>query len=89
MIFLCRIATTREKNPISERKKMQRLSGARLFCILANAEDFAVRQLAEEKRRFFFCLLPWGSPWDFLWTSKEKEETFPCEKNHIPGILFI
>ncbi|MDZ7795662.1 MAG: hypothetical protein U5N56_00835 [Candidatus Marinimicrobia bacterium] len=59
MIFLCRIATTREENPI-ERQKMQRLSGARPFCILANAEDFVVRQLAEEKRRSFLCLLFFG-----------------------------
>ncbi|MDZ7797022.1 MAG: hypothetical protein U5N56_08245 [Candidatus Marinimicrobia bacterium] len=57
MIFTCRIATTREENPIRERQKMQRLSGARLFCILANAEDFVVRQLAEEKRLIFFCFL--------------------------------
>ncbi|MDZ7795708.1 MAG: hypothetical protein U5N56_01095 [Candidatus Marinimicrobia bacterium] len=51
---------TREENPIRERKKMERLSGARPFCILANAEGFVVRQLAEEKRRSFFCLLFFG-----------------------------
>ncbi|MDZ7797232.1 MAG: hypothetical protein U5N56_09435 [Candidatus Marinimicrobia bacterium] len=85
MIFTCRIATTHEENPISERKKMQRLSRARPFCILANAEDFVVRQLAEEKREVFLLLTPWGSPWNFLWTGKEKEG----EKNHISDIFLF
>jgi len=44
---------------------------------LADSDGQALRKLACSTKlqcsRNILLFLPWGSPWDFLWTSKEKK----------------
>ncbi|MDZ7796271.1 MAG: hypothetical protein U5N56_04130 [Candidatus Marinimicrobia bacterium] len=60
MIFICRIATTREENPIRERKKMQRVSRAETFLHFGERRGFCSPPVGGREARGLSFACPLG-----------------------------